>query len=98
MLEGNHWLCDSRMLHLAEWLRRWLREQLRFTTLDLRLRSVAELRQATCVNPETGREHTIFDLCPEDVSEFNDKGAAPEISITSSLFVYFCCYICIRYL
>lgn len=99
MLQGNQWQCDSRLLHLAEWLRRWLQEQLRFAALDVRLRSVSELKQATCVNPETGQVNSIFNLHPEDISIFRDKSAARRTYIINiPLFVYFYCYIFIRYL
>uniref|UniRef100_A0A1B6GDA1 LRRCT domain-containing protein n=1 Tax=Cuerna arida TaxID=1464854 RepID=A0A1B6GDA1_9HEMI len=89
ILNGNQWVCDGSLLRVAQWLRRWLREQVRSTVLDVRLRAVAQIRKATCLTPDTGQLKSIFDLQPEDVSVF-EKSSSPSINIAKYLVLIVC--------
>lgn len=85
MLEGNPWVCDSRLLQLSKWLRRWLREQLN----NGKLHSVIELQKATCVHSKSGRVSSIFNLQPENVLQLDQNVASNQTSHRIIIIIFY---------
>lgn len=86
MLQGNPLRCDIQLLEVSQWLRRWLREQVRSSVLDVRQRAVSSIRQTTCVNPDTDSVISIFHLQPDHIPE---QSKATYASATLTLLVLF---------